>query len=736
MKSVLYVKNKTSNSEGFVVVWFLLLIMAFITIGVSSVIISYRKAHEDIVADAQNNSGEENNENESNSNTNNSLAAQYPIIDKQIITPSTSNQTIKKGYHDGSGYVLGDIDLIADNIVSGISIFGVIGTAQLQSSSTTTAYTYGDSSQEKVLTTASGAGTYNATNLSVGTVKSGTSFGVGLTGEYPSASYPLAGSGTVATASEIISGKVVWNNAGTQLTGTMPTQTLSAANDTVTTGYYAATTLATIDTDLVTGNILSGKTIFGVAGNSNVVNTSTGTATASDLLSGKIAWVNGSAVTGTISTNTLSALNDTVTAGYYAATTLVTVDSDLVTGNIRSGINIFGIDGNANVVNTSTGDAIAADILFGKIAWVDGSEITGNISTNTLSAANDTVSAGYYAATTLATVDTDLVTGNILSGKTIFGVAGNSNVVNTSTGDATAADILFGKIAWVDGSEITGSMATQTLSADSLTLSAGYYTATTLSTVDSDLTAANIKSGATVFGLAGTAVAGSACSTQEYHDGYASATEENNCSFTWTTASPAVTGDDTSGNTDPLTGLTWSNYLRNNGGIVEFNTNSGSTWSWDGQQKFTVTAANATAGATYTNNSQTYTVVLTISGGTTLYTIPTGTSEASGALTKTSGTGDDTITFSSRSGDADNIAVGGKTASELCSERGDGWRLPTQKELQQAYIDGAYWNLTQPTREYWSATSFNSTYAHYVNLANGSTNSASKTSEISVRCVR
>jgi len=87
MKSVLYVKNKTSNSEGFVVVWFLLLIMAFITIGVSSVIISYRKAHEDIVADAQNNSGEENNENESNSNTNNSLAAQYPIIDKQIITP-------------------------------------------------------------------------------------------------------------------------------------------------------------------------------------------------------------------------------------------------------------------------------------------------------------------------------------------------------------------------------------------------------------------------------------------------------------------------------------------------------------------------------------------------------------------------------------------------------------------------------------------------------------------------
>lgn len=53
--------------------------------------------------------------------------------------------------------------------------------------------------------------------------------------------------------------------------------------------------------------------------------------------------------------------------------------------------------------------------------------VTGTVLTKTLSAANDTVGAGYYAATTLSTVDTDLAAGNIVSGKTIFGVAGSAS---------------------------------------------------------------------------------------------------------------------------------------------------------------------------------------------------------------------------------------------------------------------------------------------------------------------
>jgi hypothetical protein len=54
------------------------------------------------------------------------------------------------------------------------------------------------------------------------------------------------------------------------------------------------------------------------------------------------------------------------------------------------------------------------------------SGITGTMATRTLSAANETVNAGYYAETTLSAVDTDLAAANIVSGKTIFGFAGSA----------------------------------------------------------------------------------------------------------------------------------------------------------------------------------------------------------------------------------------------------------------------------------------------------------------------
>lgn len=44
------------------------------------------------------------------------------------ITPSTSNQAISAGYHNGSGVVYGDTDLVASNIKNGVNIFGVAGT--------------------------------------------------------------------------------------------------------------------------------------------------------------------------------------------------------------------------------------------------------------------------------------------------------------------------------------------------------------------------------------------------------------------------------------------------------------------------------------------------------------------------------------------------------------------------------------------------------------------------------
>lgn len=45
----------------------------------------------------------------------------------KIITPSTVNQAIPAGYHNGLGYVKGDSNLIASNIKNGVTIFGVTG---------------------------------------------------------------------------------------------------------------------------------------------------------------------------------------------------------------------------------------------------------------------------------------------------------------------------------------------------------------------------------------------------------------------------------------------------------------------------------------------------------------------------------------------------------------------------------------------------------------------------------
>jgi hypothetical protein len=44
-----------------------------------------------------------------------------------VIVPTTTNQTIATGYHDGTGYVEGDADLLAHNIKDGIALFGVTG---------------------------------------------------------------------------------------------------------------------------------------------------------------------------------------------------------------------------------------------------------------------------------------------------------------------------------------------------------------------------------------------------------------------------------------------------------------------------------------------------------------------------------------------------------------------------------------------------------------------------------
>ena len=77
-----------------------------------------------------------------------------------------------------------------------------------------------------------------------------------------------------------------------------------------------------------------------------------------------------------------------------------------------------------------------------------------------------------------------------------------------------------------------------------------------------------------------------------------------------------------------------------------------------------------------------------------------------------------------------------RTASQLCTDRGAGWRLPGQKELMQAYIDGSNYNLVASAANHWSATELSGTRAWNADLSNGNTGNNAKGSASQVRCVR
>lgn len=207
-----------------------------------------------------------------------------------------------------------------------------------------------------------------------------------------------------AIAADVLLGKKFYSNdPKTQITGAMPN------NGTVSTDISAKATEVTIaagkhsgsgkvkisaaeQAKIITGNIKSGITILGVSGNSNVVDTSAGDATAAQILSGKKAYVAGSLVTGNIAskgaaTYTPGTSNQTIAAGQYlSGAQTIAGDADLVSANIKSGTNIFGVAGKASVADTADATAAAADIASGKTAYVNGSKITGTFNKYSMTA--------------------------------------------------------------------------------------------------------------------------------------------------------------------------------------------------------------------------------------------------------------------------------------------------------------------------------------------------------------
>lgn len=393
-------------------------------------------------------------------------------------------------------------------------------------------------------------------NLSEGNIRHGVLIGnadgnIGITGTFTS--------DATATDTQILEGSIAYVR-GNKLTGTMPNRKsgkygwcgfenvtvqahpsspeqgqVTVPNVYNILGYYDRTSSVTANiANLNADNIKAGVLVGRYGGDStNCITgtfTSDATATAAQILAGAIAYVNGTKITGTMvdksgtteytATAALDATNSELemtvpAAGYYTASnklksSFATIASliGLTSAKLASGNTILGIAGNSNVVDTSAGTATAAQILSGQVAYVDGVKLTGSMTnqgavTSALNAgAEYVIPAGYHNG----------------SGK----VTANS-LASQTAGTATAAQILSGQVAYVNGARLTGTMAnrvgevyaTNSAYTDKLSVlpQAGYYNGTdAYSLVSSDhlarllgITANKILAGNTICGVAGSA---------------------------------------------------------------------------------------------------------------------------------------------------------------------------------------------------------------------------------------
>lgn len=392
--------------------------------------------------------------------------------------------------------VNGDSNLAAGNIKAGSTIFDVEGTFTSDATATAenilsgkTAYKNGSKLTGTMANNTIGSKTISKTTDTItipkgytegGTVKlDSTEAGKIVAGNIKTGVSILgvAGSFTsdaTAEAGHILSGKTAYVD-GTKVIGTInskaaATYTPSTSDQTIAAGQYLSGT-QTIkgDADLKKENIKAGVTIFGVSGKNTVVDTEIpdgGANFAIDenaVLAGYKGFANGVGVEGTIqkksaATYTPKTTDQVITAGQYLdEAQTIKGDANLVSANIKAGVTIFGVAGKTSVVDTADATAAAANILSGKTAYVNGTKVTGAVSTKGSITASGTgaytIPAGYYdgsAKISLAASEA----GNIAKGKTILGVAGSF----TSDATAIAGELLVGKTAYVNGTKITGTI--------------------------------------------------------------------------------------------------------------------------------------------------------------------------------------------------------------------------------------------------------------------------------------
>lgn len=223
------------------------------------------------------------------------------------------------------------------------------------------------------------------------------------------------------------------------------------------------------------------------------------TAVASDVLSGKYFYKSdGSKIEGSIpskaaTTYTPGTVTQTLESGVYlSGAQTISGDSDLISSNIKSGVNIFGVNGSSTVVDVSNTTATAANVRSGYYFYTSAGTRTQGSLANGSATAPATISGSAATATVsgspakLVLSKTISVTPIVTAGYIASGTAGNSTVTLTSNINPKGSQ-------------------TYTPTTSDQTISSGVYlTGNQTIKGDANLVASNIKKDVTIFGVTGT----------------------------------------------------------------------------------------------------------------------------------------------------------------------------------------------------------------------------------------
>ena len=189
------------------------------------------------------------------------------------------------------------------------------------------------------------------------------------------------------------------------------------------------------------------------SGNAEFVDTSDATLDGGGkMLDGVTAYSQGTKVTGSIPTKTgsnLSASGDTVTvpSGYYASQATKAVSSGSATApatisgtsaSVSTGSNTLTLSKTVSVTPTVSAGYVSSGTAGNSSVSLTASVTTKAAATITPGTTNQEIAAGtYLTGKQTISGDSDLVSGNIVAGKNIFGVAGSAQIPSITQDSTT-----------------------------------------------------------------------------------------------------------------------------------------------------------------------------------------------------------------------------------------------------------------------------------------------------------